>query len=91
MLYYDETDGDPAIRASLMRNMGDTTMGDQGMTIVKIVPSGDSIQPQYTWSTSVREARGVIDNTRFGYHIVGYLWGGEDMALLSAFVGYEMP
>jgi hypothetical protein len=87
MLYYDETDGDPAIRASLQRTMGDPL----GMTIAKIIPSGDSALPQYAWSTSVNEARSMIDNTRFGYHIVGHLWGGENMALLSAFVGYEMP
>jgi hypothetical protein len=74
-----------------MRNMGDTTTGDLGFTLEKIIPSGDSPLPQYAWEPCVKGARCVVDNTRFGYHIKGNLWGGENMALISAFVGYKMP
>jgi hypothetical protein len=91
MSYYDETVGDPAISASLMRNMDAPDVGDPGATLVKIKPPGGPHLPQYAWSPCVKGARCVIDNTRFGYHIKGNLWGGESMALISAFVGYKMP
>ena len=87
ILYYDETAGVPELRSYLERTLG----SPDGLKIAKVYGTTADIVPQYAWTTSVDPVAAVIDNTLYSYDIRGQVYGQEPMALLSAFVGYQMP
>lgn len=87
ILYYDEIPGDPTIVSYLQRTLG----SPDGLRLATVRGTVADIVPQYAWTTSINPVTKMIDNTSYGYHIRGQVYGQEPMALLSAFVGYVMP